>query len=215
VTIVNRDIYPMSEYPYGQWSYMKFYEQSPDTALEQLNSATDRFLKVIYLKSDPEDWGKRAPTSRALEDGGLFGWFGGSPETLQNVPLEMTSLDEELYTLLRDDKRRNGWFPAKAYYHNSDVNAEYDKSRKNEAVLDVPCLYIDSKYDPICSSKISPKFRIPMTKTCRNLTEAYVGAAHWTHLEKPREVNAVLAKWLADQLPYSWPFAQTVPLQRL
>ena len=45
----------------------------------------------------------------------------------------------------------------------------------------------------------------PMRRDCRNLTEVVVRSGHWMAQEKPRTVNAALAKWLATQLPQFWP----------
>jgi hypothetical protein len=44
-----------------------------------------------------------------------------------------------------------------------------------------------------------------MRRDCRNLTEVVVPSGHWMAQEKPRTVNAALAKWLATQLPAIWP----------
>jgi hypothetical protein len=44
-----------------------------------------------------------------------------------------------------------------------------------------------------------------MRGDCRNLTEAIVPSGHWMAQEKPRAVNAALAKWLVTRLPAIWP----------
>jgi pimeloyl-ACP methyl ester carboxylesterase len=44
-----------------------------------------------------------------------------------------------------------------------------------------------------------------MRRDCRNLTEVIVPSGHWMAQEKPRAVNAALAKWLATRLPEVWP----------
>ena len=51
----------------------------------------------------------------------------------------------------------NGFFPPTAYYLNHDVNVEYVKSEKNGGVLDFPMLFIDGKYDAVCSTTTTPK----------------------------------------------------------
>jgi pimeloyl-ACP methyl ester carboxylesterase len=44
----------------------------------------------------------------------------------------------------------------------------------------------------------------PMRRDCCDLTEVVVKSGHWMAQEKPVEVNAALAKWLAKQLPDYW-----------
>jgi hypothetical protein len=44
-----------------------------------------------------------------------------------------------------------------------------------------------------------------MRQACKNLSEVRVASGHWMAQEKPRAVNAALAKWLAAQLPGLWP----------
>ena len=90
----------------------------------------------------------------------------------------------------------NGFFPPTAYYLNHDVNVEYVKSEKNGGVLDFPMLFIDGKYDAVCSTTTTPKMAEIQQKFCRNLTEEIVEAGHWVMLEHPKEVNEMLEKWL-------------------
>ena len=45
----------------------------------------------------------------------------------------------------------------------------------------------------------------PMRANCANLTETIVKSGHWMAQEKPLDVNAALAKWLAAQFPALWP----------
>jgi soluble epoxide hydrolase/lipid-phosphate phosphatase len=44
-----------------------------------------------------------------------------------------------------------------------------------------------------------------MRKYCRNLTELTIRSGHWMAQEKPREVNAALARWLVSSVPARWP----------
>lgn len=212
VSLVNRERYPESEYPYGQWEYMKNYELHQVEAIDVLEKCGDKAAKLFYIRSNPSSWGKPGPTSRTLRDGGFL---GGNADNAPDVPLEMTSLDESMFNGLAASHKKHGWFPPTAYYLNHDVNAEYDKSRKNDAVLDVPVLYLDAKFDAICSASTTPKHLDGMRKACKNLTVGTIESAHWVHLEKAREVNAALAKWIATMLPNLWPYASKVPLEKL
>lgn len=51
-----------------------------------------------------------------------------------------------------------------------------------------------------------------MRKQCKNLKEAQVDASHWVAEEKPAEVNAIIARWLVEEVKGVWPtkyFGQT------
>ncbi|KAH7085875.1 Alpha/Beta hydrolase protein [Paraphoma chrysanthemicola] len=191
--LVNRDLYPEDEYEWGQWEYMRYYEISAEQSIKSFEGEIEKITKVLYSRSRPENLEKRSFTARVIRDGG---WFGGKPEALPDVPLEYTSLDESLYTNLLKSHKKHGFFPPTAYYLNHDVNAEYAKSEKNGGVLDFPVLYIDAKYDTVCSPSVTTKFAEEQEKYTKDLTYETIEAAHWVQLEKPRETNEVLEKWL-------------------
>lgn len=44
-----------------------------------------------------------------------------------------------------------------------------------------------------------------MRRQCTNLKEAKVDASHWVAEEKPAEVNAIIAKWLMEEVEGIWP----------
>ncbi|RAR08036.1 epoxide hydrolase 2 [Stemphylium lycopersici] len=149
---------------------------------------------ITYSFHDPSKWGKPSPTSRTAKDGG---WFGGHPEMLPDIPLAYTCLDDSLYANLVKSKKKHGSFPAAAYYLNHTANADYAKSEKNCGVLEFPVLYIDGKYDAVCSASTTPKFAEIQRQFVKNLTYETIESGHWVHLEKPKETNDALEKWLA------------------
>lgn len=193
-TMVNRDIYPEDEYEWGQFEYMRYYELYPEESVKAFEGHEDVITKVLYVKHDPSKWGKPSPLSRTIKDGG---WFGGHPEMIPDIPLAYTSLDESLHANLVKSKKKHGSFPATAYYLNHAANAEYAKSEKNGGVLEFPVLFIDAKHDSVCSPSTTPKFAEAQRHFVKNLTYETVESGHWVHLEKPKEVNEALKKWLA------------------
>ncbi|KAH8731099.1 Alpha/Beta hydrolase protein [Phaeosphaeriaceae sp. PMI808] len=195
--LINREIYPEDQYEWGQWAYMKCYELDPEGSVKSFESHLETITKIFYMKHDPKTWGKPSPTASMLKDGG---WFGGHPEMIPDIPLEYTSLDESLYNNLLKSHKSHGFFPPTAYYLNHDVNAEYAKSEKNGGVLEFPVLYIDAKHDSICSPSTSPKHKDAQEQHTRDLTYETIEAGHWVMLEKPKETNAALDKWLQAKL---------------
>ncbi|KAF1924098.1 alpha/beta-hydrolase [Didymella exigua CBS 183.55] len=200
VSLVNRDIYPEDEYKYGQWDYMKYYELHSEKCVDVFDSAIDRVTKVLYLPHDPNNHGKpNIRTARQLKDGG---WFGGNPDNVPDIPLEKTLIDQSLYDNMVASHKKHGWFPPSAYYLNHDVNAEYAKSEKNGGKLLFPVLYIDPKYDGVCSPSATPKMGESQREVVQDLTYVTIESAHWVQIEKPSEVNKALETWLDNNIQY-------------
>ncbi|KAF1845205.1 alpha/beta-hydrolase [Cucurbitaria berberidis CBS 394.84] len=196
VNLVNRDIYPKDEYEWGPWEYMRYYELHPEESVKSFEGHIETITKALYSKHDPSKWGKPAVTSRTLRDGG---WFGGHPEKIPDIPLEYTILDESLLENLLKSHKKHGFFPPTAYYLNHDVNEEYAKSEKNGGILEFPVLFIDAKHDSVCSPSVAPKLAENQQKFVKNLTYATIESGHWVQLEKPKETNEVLEKWLGER----------------
>jgi pimeloyl-ACP methyl ester carboxylesterase len=47
-----------------------------------------------------------------------------------------------------------------------------------------------------------------MRALCRKLTFVTIQSGHWMAQERPAEVNAALARWLATEVPGVWPQPQ-------
>ncbi|KAH7071104.1 Alpha/Beta hydrolase protein [Paraphoma chrysanthemicola] len=193
VSLVNRDIYPKKEYPYGQFDYMRYYETNAKDVIREFESETEKVTKAVYLPRDPNNTDKRAATSIINRDGG---WFGGSVNNLPDIPLNATVLDESLYANLVKSAKKHGWFGPSAYYLNNDANAAYTRSERNGGVIDMPVLFLDAVDDLVASPSVTPKFAEAQANYTTDLTYESVEAAHWLQLEKPDEVNALLEKWL-------------------
>lgn len=196
LTLVNRDIYPEDEYPYGQFDYQKYYELEPEKSGQSLETHPEKITKIFYVRADPSEWGKPGMTAKITRDGG---WFGGNPDLLPDLPLNATTLDQSLYDNLVKSHKTHGGFPPTAYYLNHDVNAEYVKQEKNGGVLEFPVLFIDARYDSVCSTTTTPKMGEGQKKLCKNLKEVYLESGHWVQLEKPKEVNAAIEGWLKEK----------------
>jgi pimeloyl-ACP methyl ester carboxylesterase len=86
---------------------------------------------------------------------------------------------------------------------NSEANLAYAARAKDGSRLKMPALFLHAAYDTICET-LDSRLAVPMRAHCDNLTEATIASGHWMAQEKPVEVNAALAKWLAAQLPAVW-----------
>lgn len=200
ITLINRSIYPEDEYPYGQFDYMKYYELHPAESIAAHETAAANMTKVMYTAPDPSTHGKpSAGTASLIRDGG---WFRGHPEAVPDVPLEYTFLDASLHASLLQSHETHGFFPPTAYYLNHSANAEYARSEVNGGVLEFPVLYIDPKFDAICSPSTTPKMAESQRGAVKDLTYETLEAGHWAMLEKPGEVNKVLETWLDNSVQF-------------
>lgn len=194
--LVNRDIYPEDEYEWGQWDYMRYYELHAAESVASFEANIERITPILYAKTDPTKHGQPSMTATVQRDGG---WFGGHPENLPQIPLEYTFIDQHHLASLLKSHKKHGLMPAVSYYLNHDVNSAYAKSEKNAGVLEFPYLYIDPKFDAVCSPSTTPKMAEPQRACTKDLTYETVESGHWVHLEKPEDVNRILEKWMSEK----------------
>ena len=196
--LIDRSIYPEAEYPVGQWDYQYFYVENFEKAHTDFEANIHNVVKALFRKGDPARVGKPAPTAMVRKAGG---WFGGKP--CPDLPRDadvLTEQDLEAYTAALT---RNGFFGPDAWYMNNDRNGAYAKRAKNGGKLAMPVLFLHGAYDTTCETMTS-RLAEPMRRDCSDLTEVVVKSGHWMAQEKPVEVNAALAKWLAVKLPGYW-----------
>lgn len=200
IPLVDRNIYPEAEFPYGQWDYMKFYEENFASATRAFGANPANTVKLLFRKGDPA--GKLAPafTARVRKAGGWFGGAAAAPD----VPLDSDLLSLEDLHAYASALERNGFFGPDSWYMNHAANAAYALRRRNGGVLDLPVLFLAAEYDYVAEC-ISSRLADPMKRLCRKLTLHVVQSGHWMAQEKPVEVNAALVRWLATEVPSAWP----------
>src|SRR5262249_44920408 len=90
LTLVDRKLYPESEYPAGQWEYMRFYEENFGEAIAPMDANARNSLKLAFRKGSPEGEGKPAITANARRGRGMLG--GGN---IPDVPPDGDIVTEE------------------------------------------------------------------------------------------------------------------------
>lgn len=198
VPLVDRAVYPEAEHPAGQWDYQFYYEESFEQARATFEADIRNTVKALFRKGSPDSVGKPSRTAGVRKRGG---WFGGAP--FPDVPRDgdvISAADLEAYTAALT---RNGFFGPDSWYMNHKANGAYARRAKNGGRLAIPVLFLHGAYDTTCETMTS---RLPesMRRDCADLTEVVVTSGHWMAQEKPVEVNAALAKWLATKLPVYW-----------
>ncbi len=198
VPLVDRRVYPVAEYPVGQWDYMLFYEEHFDDARKAFEANVRNVVKALFRKGSAAAVGKPARTATVGKSGG---WFGGGP--CPDVPHDadvVTEEDVEAYTAALS---RNGFFGPGSWYVNREPNTTYAHGAVNGGKLAMPVLFLHAAYDNICET-ITSALAEPMRGDCADLTEVVVNSGHWMAQEQPVAVNIALAKWLATRLPDYW-----------
>ena len=90
IGLVDRELYPESEFPYGQWDYMRHYEENFAQAIAPMDANVEKFIKLAFRKGDPSGEGQRAFTARARLNRGLL------VELFRTFPATRTSLAKKI-----------------------------------------------------------------------------------------------------------------------
>ena len=118
-----------------------------------------------------------------------------------DLPRDADVVTDEDLRIYAEALARNGFFGPDSYYMNHIANAAY--GAHGSATLDLPVLFIGARYDYVCET-VTSRLAEPMRARCSNLSEAVVDAGHWLAQERPTEVSAHLARWIATSVPEAW-----------
>ncbi|ETS85306.1 hypothetical protein PFICI_03331 [Pestalotiopsis fici W106-1] len=197
--LVNRELYPADQYEFGQWDYMKNYEENFEDTVAWFEKDIPGFCKAIMQPS-------KQPTTRfhPLALTRKTGWYGGlpAPPSVDKTGPPMVTPDIlEQYT---KDMELTGYWGGSHYYMHHEENAKYNANAPNGGKLRQPVLFIHASWDLVCDTKMT-RFAEPMRKHCSNLTEVTIESGHWVQFEKPGEVNAALCRFIIESVPSEWP----------
>ncbi len=202
LSLVDRDLYPVGEYPAGQWDYMLHYEESFAEAIAPMDRDPYRFVKLLFRKGNASYEGTPALTATARRDGGMLGM-----KEIPDLPRDSDVVTEEDLLLYSSALQRNGFFGPSSWYMNHGANAVYAGKAENSGYLDMPALFVTAKYDFVCEC-VHSNLASPMRRYCRRLSEKTVDAGHWVAQEKPYAVNASLVEWVVTTMPGVWESAR-------
>lgn len=195
--LIDRRVYPETEFPYGQWEYQKFYEEDFAAAIAAFDANPYNAVKALFRKGSAKGAGQPSRTAFVRRD---RGWFGGAAEA-PDVPRDADVVSEADLSVYAAALARNGFFGPSSWYRNHARNAEY---AANGGRLDMPVLFLIGRYDFTCEC-VDSALAEPMRALCSNLTEHIIESGHWMAQEKPVAVNAALVRWLANAVPGVWP----------
>ncbi|MCB1692207.1 MAG: alpha/beta hydrolase [Pseudomonadales bacterium] len=189
--LVDRKVYPESEFPYGQWEYMRFYEENFAGATEPMDADPYNMVKLAFRKGSPEGAGQPTMTGMVRKNGGWFGPGNPAPD----MPRDDDVVGEYELSVYASGLTRNGFFGPNSWYMNHEANARYFSEAVDGGKLSLPVLFLAARYDYTCESVTSPLAE-PMRELCSNLTEHIVDSGHWMAQERPLDVNRHLVNWL-------------------
>jgi len=200
VALVNREIYPIADYPAGQWEYQLFYEEQFAAAQAEMEANAYNTVKLLFRKGNPDGFGLPAGTAMTRRNGGWFGGSGSAPD----LPIDADVISAGELSVYADSLEENGFFGPNSVYMNHAANAAYAEDVVNGGYLDMPVLFLAAQYDYTCDC-INSQLAAPLQARCRQLTQKLVYSGHWMAQERPLDVNAALFGWLARQHPELWP----------
>lgn len=201
--LVDRELYPVADFPAGQWEYMRYYEEHFARATAVFEADPYLTMKLLLRKGDPAAAGRPAMTAHVRRNGGWFGPLDRAPD----LPRDDDVVSAEDLDVYAEALTRNGFFGPDSYYMNHAANAAYVAGQPER--LDLPVLFLHARYDYVCETMRSP-LAAPMRARCSQLSEEVIDSGHWMAQERPHAVNAALARWLATAVDAAaWPVPST------
>lgn len=194
VPLVDREIYPVDEYPDGQWDYYRYYETHFEAAVADLDADLAATLASVYKQGDPDAVGKVSSTALVTRNGGRFGSTHRAPVE----PADPNLWPPADFDTLVEAFTAHGFRGPSAWYVNDDANIAYARTAPDAGCLSLPVLFVNGDWDVICSIT-GNRLGDPMRVACKDLTVTNLLAGHWLPVERKAEHVDVIRAWLRDK----------------
>lgn len=194
VPLVDRTIYPVDQYPDGQWDYYRYYTTHFEAAVADLDADLAASLASIFRPGNPAGIDKVSPNAMITRNGGRFGAAHRAPPT-EPDPALWPPAD---FDVLVQTFRAHGFRPSCAWYLNDDANIAYARKAPSGGRLSQPVLFVNGDFDQICSI-IGNRQGDPMRAACPDLTVTSMPAGHWLPLERKAEHIEAIRTWLQSK----------------
>jgi pimeloyl-ACP methyl ester carboxylesterase len=189
--LVNRQLYPADQYPYGQWDYYRFYLTHFDRTVTDFDADIPASLAAIYRSGNPESVCKVYRSAMITRNGG---WFG-SAHHAPNVQPDAALWPSADFNSLVEAFRITGFRPGNSWYLNDSANVAYAHEAPDGGRLCQPVLFVNGDFDGLCDIAHN-RFGEPMRNTCQDLTVTGLPSGHWLPLERKAEVTEAMCSWL-------------------
>jgi pimeloyl-ACP methyl ester carboxylesterase len=190
--LIDRTLYPIDQYPDGQWDYYRFYHTHFEQTVTDMDADIRATLASLYRSGSPTSIGKVSPSAGLTRNGGRYGVAHRAPPTLPDPALWPTSDFDALTNAFQP----HGFRPANAWYLNDDANCAYFRAAPDEGRIRQPVLFINGDWDAICDIGRS-RLGEPMRNACLNLSVVGFPSGHWLPLEHKRPTVDAIRAWIA------------------
>jgi pimeloyl-ACP methyl ester carboxylesterase len=138
LSLIDRKLYPLEQYPYGQWDYFNFYSTNFEQTVSDFEADTRATLACIYRQGDSAAANRISHTALVAANGGFFGTSHRAPAITPDPEL-WPSAD---FDVLVKAFETNGFRSANSWYLNDDSNRDFAKSAPANGELKQPVLFI-------------------------------------------------------------------------
>jgi pimeloyl-ACP methyl ester carboxylesterase len=194
VPLVDRALYPVDQYPDGQWDYYRFYTTHFESAVADLDADQAATLASVYRSASPAAIGKVSPSALITRNGGRFGAAHRAPPTRPD-PVLWPASD---FDALVEAFKVHGFRTSNAWYLNDEANIAYAREAPRGGRLSQPVLYVNGDWDAICSI-VGNRQGDPMRAACSDLSVANLPSGHWLPLERKSEHVQAIRSWLGSR----------------
>ena len=192
VPLVDRELYPETKYPVGQWDYWLLHREHFGRTVRVFEADVRATFSAAYRTGSPKAVGKPAMSADMRARGGWFGPAGPVPA----VPRDEALMPRDMFDALVAAFERTGSGGADAWYLNDSANIAYAAEAPGFGRIDLPALFLHAEWDPVCDT-VHSRLADPMREDCTDLTEVTIAGGHMLMLERPGEVSAAIADWIA------------------
>lgn len=199
IPLSDRTLYPEDQQPAAQWDYQLYYAENLEAASAAWEKDIGATARTLFRAGSPEDVRRPAFTAGVRARGGFFGPGAGAPDLPRDEAV-FSAAEESAYVAALT---RNGFKGPDSWYVNAERNMAFSERARECWRLEMPVLFLHAAYDAICET-LTSRLAQPMRQWCDDLEEVVVASGHWMAQEKPMEVNAALAQWLARKAPTTW-----------
>ena len=189
--LVDRELYPLGDYPVGQWDYFLHYREQFSRAVRVFEADPAATLSQLYRRATRPAQRRRGQFARVRADGGFFGSADRAPAGRRQDLVPPADFDSIVAAF-----EQTGFAGPCAWYLNDDANIAFAGTAPNFGRLDLPVLFLDGRWDATSDTTRS-RLAEPMRADCARLSELVVDAGHELMVEQPDEVNRSIESWLA------------------
>ena len=192
--LVDRSIYPLADYPDGQWDYYRYYTTHFKSAVADLDADKASSLASIFRRGDPASMGKPTPNAMVTRKGGRFGAAHHAPPIQPDLAL-WPAVD---FDALVQAFQARGFRPPCSWYLNDDANIAYAHTAPNGGRILQPVLFVNGDLDAMNTIE-GNRSGDPMRAACPDLTIMSLRGAHWLPLERKEELGQAIRTWLRNK----------------